>query len=83
MTLLNRFSMRASLIATIVVMGLLGLALALFTARLYESVAREAHQAALAELLFHRITDLSRDIGPILLANVLFAFGRSPARFTA
>jgi hypothetical protein len=62
MTLLNRFSMRASLIATIVVMGLLGLALALFTARLYESVAREAHQAALAELLFHRITDLSRDI---------------------
>jgi diguanylate cyclase (GGDEF)-like protein len=62
MTLLNRFSMRASLIATIVVMGLLGLALALFTARLYESVAREAHQAALAELFFHRITDLSRDI---------------------
>lgn len=79
MKFLDRLSMRTSLIATIVVMGLLGLALALFTAALYESMARASQQSALAELVQHGITDLRRDldneaqmrVAPLLADRVL------------
>jgi len=62
MTLLDRFSLRGSLIATVVVMGLLGLALAVFTARVYETQARQAQQGALADSLRHHIADIRRDL---------------------
>ncbi len=63
-------SMRTSLSITIVLMGLLGLALALFTGNIYRHLAIENQRGSLQSLialkaadLLHDLTDTSRELG--------------------
>ncbi len=82
MKFVQQVSMRASLIATIALMGLLGLAMALFAAGLYENQARETQRATLEELLRHGVEDLRRDLNAeaqlrttLLLTDPVFVEG--------
>lgn len=65
-----RFSIRTSLGLTVLVMGLIGLALALITGELYRKISLENHRAGLVELvrikttdLLHALEDTSRSLG--------------------
>ncbi len=60
--LTQHLTMRASLSLTIVIMGLLGLALALATGEVYRQQTLDNHRAAMAELLRLKTDDLLREL---------------------
>lgn len=62
MLLKRHMTMRASLSLTIVIMGLLGLVLALVTGEVYQQQTLDNHRAAMADLLRLKTDDLLREL---------------------